>query len=184
MLNNKYNISVEGIFNTCCVRNIIAEMPRPRVNPKGKGKTVKKSVPKSFDDFIFAAQTAIENMEVEQAVHYYSRALSMQPDNYDTMDALADLQLQVGNVDSAFELLKTSTTNAPDRNGIKWMYFAQLCKGEESVKAYQKGIEILSRQVSELVRDGAHNDKRVRDLNKEIISAYCGLSELYMTDLW
>lgn len=152
-------------------------MPRPhpksRKNNAGKNKHGTVTV----HQLVLDAQQAAENFEVEKAVELYRRALKLEPNNYNLMDALADLCLQVGEADYALHLLTQSTNNSPESNPIKWMYLAQLLRGEDAVRAYRTGIDLLSR---ELQNNPANESK---DLRREIISAYCGIAELYMTDL-
>lgn len=156
----------------------------PRAHPKFRKQPKKSHAAKSVSELIVAAQEATENMQVEDAVTLYQRALALEPSNYNIMDALADLYLQLGEADEAFRLLSLSTANAPQTNPIKWMYFAQLCKGEDAVRAYRMGIDLLNAQVAVLLPQRSEYSKEIDTLQREIIAAYCGIAELYMTDLW
>lgn len=161
-------------------------MPRPRQHPKNKKNAgqKKRSTTQTVQELIAAAQEATENLQVEEAIDLYQRALVLEPSNYNLMDALADLCLQVGDAEEAFRLLSISTEKAPQTNPIKWMYYAQLCKGEDAVRAYRTGIDFLTKQLELLQPHQAQRHKEITDIQREVISAYCGIAELYMTDLW
>lgn len=160
----------------------VRQDPKKR-KPGSSTKPKKGRGPTTANEFIITAQKAIESLDFDEAIELYKKALQLEPANTNTMDALADLLLQVGDVDAAFELLQRSTTLAPETNGIKWMYLAQLLRGEESVQAYQKGIRLLTHQLT-LSQSNPEAEQQCKSIVKEIVSAYCGISEIYMTDLW
>lgn len=118
-----------------------------RAKPK-KGGNKKKNV--TVEDLVEQAQEAISLVQLETAVELYEKALQLQPQNTDLMDALADVCLQIGDTNKSLELLRVSTTMAPTSNGIKWMYLGQLLSGLESVNAYNTGINIFSSQINSL----------------------------------
>jgi len=141
-------------------------------------KTGNKKKKVSVEELVEQAQEALSLVQLETAVELYQQALLLEPQNTDLMDALADVCLQIGDTDLGLELLRNSTTLAPNANGIKWMYLGQLLTGPDSVKSYQTGISVFSSQL-----DTLEDKEKEKEYRREIASAYSAIAELYMTDL-
>lgn len=153
-----------------------------RSKSKGKGKPIKKPY-KSVEttaSLLEKAEDALADVNLEEALEFYTQALALEPDNTNIMDALADLCLQTGDGIRALTLLQSSTTLAPNTNGIKWMFLAQLLQGQSALNAYQTGIQVLTPKTS----TGSQQISPDLETQKQIISAYCSIAELYLTDLW
>lgn len=111
---------------------------------KGKRPSkLKKSKAVSVESLLEKALEAMQSVQLEEAADFYERALAMQPSNTDIMDSLADVCIQLGNMQRALALLNESITAAPQSNGTKWLYLAQLLPGQQAVGSYQTGIQIL-----------------------------------------
>jgi tetratricopeptide (TPR) repeat protein len=128
--------------------------------------------------------------------------LSLDSNDTNVIDALADVLLQMGNHDEALKLLLTSTSIDPEANPFKWLYLAQLQSSFDSLASYLKAIELLQEsarsrsdeaQVSDTSKAGDENIflialfsghiSQVVALRKQISKAHCSIAELYMTDL-
>ena len=59
------------------------------------------------------------------------------------MDCLADVCLQLGEPDTAFQLLSDSCQQAPSVNPVKWLYLAQLQEGKDALHSYNQGLALL-----------------------------------------
>mmetsp|Transcript_28194 Transcript_28194/g.38778 ORF Transcript_28194/g.38778 Transcript_28194/m.38778 type:complete len:378 (-) Transcript_28194:42-1175(-) len=152
-------------------------MPKKSKSKSNNGKkaSVKRKTP-SVEDHLEMAADAIVEYELEVAANHYKSALALSPDNCSIMDALADLNIQLGLPSEALELLICSTTMAPTENPFKWLFLAQLQSGETALASYTTGIQILTANLEE------QND-RVDVVKQQIAKAYCGIAELYLTDL-
>lgn len=116
---------------------------------------------KTVDNYIHEAQEALNNLDIEYASSCFHEALVLSPTNTNLMDALADLKLQLGDVVSAAQLLEESTRLAPDVNCTKWMFLAQLCRGEKSALCFQTGIRLQSAQLDAL--ESTDNQANIRE---------------------
>ena len=74
---------------------------------------------------------------------------------------------------------KHSIELEPNGNGHKYLNLAEFLAGLESVKAYNKGIELLISQ-----KQASTNESEIQAIAKQIASAHASIAELYMTDLW
>lgn len=118
----------------------------PGNRPK-KGKTGGKAkggpVTYTAEMLVEQGNVALANMQLELAEQFFGRALSMSPSNTNIMDALADVQIQLGESCKAMELLVQSTSMAPKENPYKWFFLGQLQQELDAVKSYQTGIQVL-----------------------------------------
>lgn len=117
-------------------------MPR-----RASKKTTQVAAPPSVfsaSSLVDQGNVALSQCQPELASQFFQRALEMQPSDTNIMDALADVQLQMGNAEVALGLLQLSTQNAPDVNPCKWLYLAQLQEGTAALETYTNGISKLS----------------------------------------
>lgn len=77
---------------------------------------------------------------------------------------------------------KKSVELEPNYNGHKYLNLAEFLKGKDSLRAYEKGIELMTAQRQVLISAG--NTLEADILSRQIASAYASVAELYMTDLW
>lgn len=135
----------------------------------------------TVDDLISKANEALNKLQPDLACKFYQKALEMEPQNTNLMDALADVSIQIGQSNEALTLLKQSTLLAPNENPYKWMFLAQLQSGIDAIESYNRGISLLS----VLTSDPEINDaeEKLEFYKKQISKAYCSIAELYLTDL-
>ena len=70
----------------------------------------------------------------------------------------------------------------PNANGHKYLNLAEFLKGKDSLRAYEKGIELMTAQRQAYLNAG--NEMEASVLSRQIATAYASVAELYMTDLW
>ena len=144
------------------------------------------------------ATSILQTGQPEAALPLVQRALDLlQPDQRSStaaslpaLNLLGKIYLELGSADEA----RASFTAAakldldgliPEHSGggvEKFLYLAQLSEegGHESVEWFERGADVLRRQVGELDQtDGAAPDK----LRKLLAETLCGIIEIYMTDL-
>ncbi len=116
----------------------MSKFNRPR---KEKKKTEAKVA--TVEQLIEQANVAVGNLQLELAEKFFCRALSMSPEDTNIMDALADVYMQLGEMENALQLLVSSTTLAPSENPYKWMFLGQLQTGLDAIASYTAGINLL-----------------------------------------
>lgn len=82
---------------------------------------------------------------------------------------------------SCCEVLARSILLGPEEGPDKYLYMAQLHEGREALSHYEKGLELLQRQLA----DGAGETKEEAEasLRQRVCMAYCSVGELFLTDL-
>ena len=147
---------------------------------KSKGPSKSKST-FTVDDLISKANDALNKLQPDLACKFYQKALQMEPQNTNIMDALADVLIQLGQSSEALNLLTQSTLIAPNENPYKWMFLAQLQTGIDAMESYNRGIILLTSVTND--PDINNVEGKLEFYNKQISKAYCSIAELYLTDL-
>lgn len=164
---------------------------------KKKSKDSKKSKA-SAEELLTQAAILLQTSQPDEALVAAKRALNvLQPTSKPTIAALPALNIlgetyiELGDPDSAREAFQVAILLDPEglNDGAeKFLWLAQLNEdgGAESVKWFEKGIEVLRREIDGL--DGKLVKKaEVEDLLEEkkmkIANSLCGIAEVYMTDL-
>lgn len=125
----------------------------------------------SASELVDSAEDHMERFELEDARVMLDSALIKEPDNERALELSATLLLEMGDMESARNVLQRAIDLRPDQGHVKFLNMAQLCSGAEACSLYKQGISIMECDVS-----GA-------DHRRDISSAFCSLAELYMTDL-
>lgn len=131
-----------------------------------------------LNELIAAAEEAFNEANLEESKRLYVQAIGFQPDNTKLLDGLAVVDLQLGEVEEAMGLLRSSIALAPTDNPAKWFYYAQLHSNKEALQYYEQGIAILQQQIVQV----AEAETR-KTMSEQICDAYCAIAELFMTDL-
>ncbi|KAF1951485.1 hypothetical protein CC80DRAFT_496088 [Byssothecium circinans] len=152
----------------------------------------------SPEALLIQAATLLQTSQPEDALVAARRALNLlQPTSEPTLAALPALNLlgeinvELGDADSAREAFQAAI--ALDQEGEndgaeKFLWLAQLNEegGAESVRWFEKGVEVLKREVerleSTLVKK-AEITEALEEKKQKIATALCGIAEVYMTDL-
>jgi tetratricopeptide (TPR) repeat protein len=151
----------------------------------------------SPESLLIQAATLLQTSQPEEALVHAKRALSLlQPTSEPTLAALPALNLlgeisvELGDPESARNAFLAAA--ALDEDGItdgaeKFLWLAQLNEegGAESVRWFDKGVEVLKREIGEL--DGKLKKTEVvealEEKKQKMANALCGIAEVYMTDL-
>lgn len=152
----------------------------------------------SPEALLIQAATLLQTSQPDEALVAARRALNLlQPTSEPTVAALPALNLlgeinvELGDPDSAKEAFLAAI--AVDPEGVhdgaeKFLWLAQLNEegGAESVRWFEKGVEVLKREISELegkLGKKAEIADALDEKKQKIANALCGIAEVYMTDL-
>lgn len=97
------------------------------------------------------------------------------------MDAYTDLLLQLDQTQKARTLIERSIMLNPNKEGRKYLNFAQMLTSFESLQMYKRGIQVLESD-AESYCEGLRYDEQALAI-KQVATAYASLADLYMTDL-
>ncbi|KAF2447705.1 TPR domain-containing protein [Karstenula rhodostoma CBS 690.94] len=152
----------------------------------------------SPETLLVQAAALLQTSQPDEALVAAKRALNLlQPTSEPTLAALpavnllGEINVELGDPDSAREAFLAAI--ALDMEGVhdgaeKFLWLAQLNEegGAESVRWFEKGVEVLKRELSELegkIVKKAEIADALAEKKQKIANALCGIAEVYMTDL-
>jgi len=152
----------------------------------------------SPEALLIQAAMFLQTSQPDEALVAAKRALNLlQPTSEPTLAALPALNLigeinvELGDPEAAIEAFQTAITLDGDgeHDGAeKFLWLAQLNDegGAESVRWFEKGVEVLRRELGELegkLVKQPEVQEALEEKKQKIASALCGIAEVYMTDL-
>ncbi|KAF2637947.1 TPR-like protein [Massarina eburnea CBS 473.64] len=176
--------------------------PQDRRQKSKNAKNAKDGTPKkpkvSPEALLIQAATFLQESQPEDALVAARRALNLlQPTSEPTLavlpalNLLGEINVELGDIDSAREAFQAAI--ALDQEGEndgaeKFLWLAQLNEegGAESVQWFEKGVEVLKREVDGLEGKLAKKTEiteALEEKKQKIATALCGIAEVYMTDL-
>lgn len=152
----------------------------PPRKKKGKsGKSGKKGAQgaETVEILLTRAETCLVQFQFDEAVSLLKRALSTRPQDTTVMDTLAQAYMELGDANSARELLQKSAQLAPDAGHSKWLDLGQLSQGQTAIQSFQKAVDLMMKAMHEA------KQAEGEDLPLQISTACCSMAEIYVTDL-
>ncbi|KAF2856075.1 TPR-like protein [Plenodomus tracheiphilus IPT5] len=152
----------------------------------------------SPQELLIQAATLLQTSQPEEALVAARRALNLlQPDSKPTaavlpaLNLLGEINVELGDPDAAKEAFQAAIVIDPEGasdGAEKFLWMAQLNEegGAESVRWFQKGIEVLKREMGELegkLVKKAEVEELLEEKRQKIANSLCGIAEVYMTDL-
>ncbi|KAF2691339.1 TPR domain-containing protein [Lentithecium fluviatile CBS 122367] len=152
----------------------------------------------SPEALLIQAATLLQTSQPEDALVAAKRALNLlQPTSEPTLAALPALNLigeinvELGEPEAAREAFQAAITLDEDgeHDGAeKFLWLAQLNEegGAESVRWFEKGVEVLKQELSTLdgkIVKNTEAQEALEEKKQKVANALCGIAEVYMTDL-
>ncbi|GFT72089.1 probable assembly chaperone of rpl4 [Nephila pilipes] len=128
------------------------------------------------------AESAIDSFSYDEAAQKLKDVLKCDSNHLKALEMLAGIYIEQSDWDEAANLLKKCIIISPDTGYSKYFSMGQLTGGEESLTYYQKGIQVLQKELEncENVRPSEEVDSKI--LIKNLSDAYCSVAEIFMTD--
>ncbi|CAF0940492.1 unnamed protein product [Brachionus calyciflorus] len=151
----------------------------------------------SVEELLDHAEDFLDQYELEKAFQYAKKALDLDPKNPHALDTMASIQMEMGNVESAKSIYEKLVELSPNEGFSKYMCLAQLSTGIEAVNFYKKGVDLMLAEFNKQQledqnkpstskksqEEDEEEDDSGRVTKLDISTAYCSISELYLTDL-
>jgi len=123
------------------------------------------------------ADECLDRFDYEGAVQVYRNALREHANNTEILDALGDTLIQMGDVHQARQALSVSIKLAPDTGASKYMNMGQILEGQDSLKHYHKGIQLLRKETERTM-----DEEERKTITERIVSGLGAMAEIYLTD--
>ncbi|KAF2077482.1 hypothetical protein CYY_001181 [Polysphondylium violaceum] len=170
-----------------------------------------KTKVKTADQWMEEGEEFAARFHFDKALNCFQNALKLEPTDTVLMDTIGEILLEMGDLEQAKSYFFKSIQTNPEESASAYMNLGQLVGGDDAVRCYNKGIEIMERELHRLVSNGAastsvpkplstkdagltdeqeleedYEDEEeqdpVADIKQQICSACCSLAELYLTD--
>lgn len=169
-------------------------MPKKKgLSKNSNGNAGKKSTPTastasgtSFNahDLLEKAEEYLAQCQADLANQFCSTALQLEPDSTRALECKALALIDLNRHPEARPLLEKAAQLQPDIGASKYMVLGQVYDGVNAVQAFTKGIEIMTAEVQRAAHTGdAAAQEAAGEINSEIAIAFCGIAEIYLTDL-
>jgi len=164
----------------------------------GKRKKKRERPPMTVKDCLDKAKDALDAYNIEDAFRHCSYALEMEQDNVVALETMGTILCEKGNLKKARENFERAVTLEPEKGYPKYMSLAQLVEGEESVKYFQKGIELMETKKDKIIKGEDEEEEEVEgaaaipssspmakleELQSDISRGHISVAEIYLTDL-
>eukprot|EP01087_Luapelamoeba_hula_P010208 TRINITY_DN2697_c0_g2_i1.p1 TRINITY_DN2697_c0_g2~~TRINITY_DN2697_c0_g2_i1.p1 ORF type:complete len:384 (-),score=94.53 TRINITY_DN2697_c0_g2_i1:42-1193(-) len=143
------------------------------------------STASSVDDLLNKADDMFQRCEYTICGKLYESVIQVDNTNLRATDGIANLLMEIGEVDAAREAFVRSVRLAPDSGPHKYLNLGQLLKGLEAIACYKKAVVMLSAERAAYTVEPVQTEEMkelVQDLNQQIASALCACVEVYLTD--
>ena len=115
---------------------------------------------------------------IERAFACYQKALEIDANCVSALDGLGEMLANLGDSERAIQVLLRSTQLEPQSGASKYFYLGQMLNGNDALEAYKKCIQVASSDIS-----SSTDQEYLEETRSQILSVYCAIGELYMTDL-
>lgn len=164
----------------------------------GKRKKKRERPPMTVKDCLDKAKDALDAYNVDDAFRHCAYALEMEQDNVSALETMGTILCEKGNLKQAKEKFQRAVTLEPEKGYPKYMSLAQLVEGEESVKYFTKGIELMEKRKGKLIKGDDEEEEEVEgamalpstspmakleELQSDISRGHISVAEIYLTDL-
>ncbi|KAF1841152.1 uncharacterized protein K460DRAFT_389623 [Cucurbitaria berberidis CBS 394.84] len=175
--------------------------PSDRKSKKGakNGSSNGSKKPKaSPEELLEQAAVFLQTSQPDEALVAAKRALNLlQPTSKPTaavlpaLNLLGEINVELGDADGAREAFQAAIVIDPEGatdGAEKFLWMAQLNEegGAESIRWFEKGVEVLKREISDLegkLVKKADIEELLEEKKQKIANSLCGIAEVYMTDL-
>ncbi|KAJ3212841.1 hypothetical protein HDU67_003582 [Dinochytrium kinnereticum] len=150
----------------------------------------------TVDGLLQQAQKAVDICQPTLAIKFLERALAIEPNHVQALEALGIVEMEVSVAAAAVEsdheysavgeatekarmyFQRAIEIDSDSVGSAAFLYMGQLLEGYDAVRHYEMGIQRLEMEVEGVDRSSAEYFAVVR----KISSALCSMTEIYMTD--
>eukprot|EP01132_Coremiostelium_polycephalum_P002386 gene2386-2948_t len=111
----------------------------------------KKNVQLSLDELLDKGEEFASQGRFNEAIKYFTQAHKLLPNNTEIIDTIGELWLELGEIEKAKTHFLKSIETDPEDSAIKYMNLGQLLGGDDAVKYYRKGIDIMESELKKLL---------------------------------
>eukprot|EP01138_Halocafeteria_seosinensis_P013440 gb/GECG01013726.1/.p1 GENE.gb/GECG01013726.1/~~gb/GECG01013726.1/.p1 ORF type:complete len:358 (+),score=75.81 gb/GECG01013726.1/:1-1074(+) len=127
--------------------------------------------------------------DLQHAIQFYQRALETTQEGeipLECLNSLGECYAEQGDHDNAIQVFQKCVEVDPEHSGHAWMYLGQFMEGFQALESFNNGVNCFKNQIHALQEKNNKGDdaeKQRLALMRQLVSGYCTMAELFMTDL-
>jgi len=163
----------------------------------GKRKKKREKPPLTAQACLDKAKEALDAYNIDEAFRLCAYALESDADNVSALETMGTILCEKGNFKAAKERFERAVVLSPEKGYAKYMSLAQLVEGAESVKFFQKGIELMEAQKEKMIKGEDEEEEaegacaapststvaKLEELQSDISRGHISVAEIFLTDL-
>jgi len=162
----------------------------------GKKKKRRDKPPLTVQECLDKAKNALDAYNIDEAFRLCNSALQLEPGNVSALETMGTILCEKGNLKSAKENFERAVALCPEKGYEKYMSLAQLVEGEESVKYFTKGLELMEKLKDDIIKGEEEEEvqgaaalpssspmAKLEELQSDISRGHISVAEIYLTDL-
>ncbi len=150
-----------------------------------KAGSSSSSVEAAVEAALEKAQACADQLAYDEALEHYRAALKLAPDDVAVLDGMGEVCMQLGDMETAQQVLQRSVELAPDADAGRYMYLGQMCEGEDALRWFETGVARLRQERGALEQaSGSRTELQERwaASTHALATALCSVAEMYLTD--
>ncbi|KAM9994045.1 hypothetical protein ACTFIZ_012013 [Dictyostelium cf. discoideum] len=122
---------------------------------KGKKSTTTTTTKKELtsEEYIQQGEKYASEYHFDKALSSFENALELDSTNTLVMDTIGEILLENGDIEKAKTYFLKSIKTDPEDSPSKYMNLGQLVGGDDALNCYRKGIEIMERELKQLIKE-------------------------------
>lgn len=132
----------------------------------------------TIQEVIAQAENALDRFELDECLRLCEQALQLEETSVDALQLYASVHIELGQVETAREVLLKAISISPNTGFEKYLAVAQLSVSQESLGFYSEASRILSEVIIHTA-----DAEELKHLNRQRSGIFCSAAELYLTDL-
>ncbi|EAL61937.1 hypothetical protein DDB_G0291013 [Dictyostelium discoideum AX4] len=123
---------------------------------KGKKSTTTATTTKkelTSEEYIQQGEKYASEYHFDKALSSFENALKLDPINTLVMDTIGEILVENGDIENAKTYFLKSIKTDPEDSPSKYMNLGQLVGGDDALNCYRKGIQIMERELKQLIKE-------------------------------
>ncbi|KAG0370038.1 hypothetical protein BC939DRAFT_428712 [Gamsiella multidivaricata] len=135
----------------------------------------------TVSDLLTQANQAVDRFEFELAHQFVMRALQMEPQNLNALEAAGSIEVELELFSEAKQHFLECVKLQPNTGYTKFMYLGQMSEQLEAISYFQQGVKLMMEERSKMPIDLTKGSDYLV-LSSKISSALCSMTDIYLTD--
>ncbi|KAF9195277.1 hypothetical protein BGZ51_002792 [Haplosporangium sp. Z 767] len=135
----------------------------------------------TVSDLLVQANQAVDRFEFELAHQFAMRALQLEPQNLNALEAAGSIEVELELFNEAKQHFLECVKIQPNAGYSKFMYLGQMSEQLEAISYFQQGVNLMMTERAAMPVDLTKGSDYLA-LSNKISSALCSMTDIYLTD--